>query len=65
MRCDVYLEVSCIHFKLQLKPPLTIPVLSSSEYLQLHDVLPEVPPVVLFDVHLEVYLGVVTSSDYT
>ena len=65
MRCEVYLEVSCTPFKLQLKPPLTIPdpyylFLSPSENLQLHKVLPEVlsevPPVVLLDVHLEVYL---------
>ena len=72
MRCEVYLEVSCIHFKLQLKPPLTIPVqyylfLSPSENLQLHEVLPEVlpevppVPVILLDVHLEV----LTSPDYT
>ena len=70
MRCEVYLEVSCIHFKLQLKPPLTIPVqyylfLSPSENLQLHEVLPGVPPVVLLDGHLEDYLEVVTSSDFT
>ena len=70
MSCEVYLDVSCIHFKLQLKPPPTIPVqyylfLSPSENLQLHEVLPkvlpEVPPVVLLDVHLQVYLEVVTS----
>ena len=63
MRCDVYLEVSCTPFKLQLKPPLTIPdsyylFLSPSENLQLREVLPEVlsevPPVVLLNVHLEV-----------
>ena len=58
------------HFKLQLKPPLTIPVqyyrfLSPSENLQLYEKLPEVPTVVLLDVHLEVYLKVVNSSDYT
>ena len=65
LRCEVYLEVSCTPFKLQLKPPLTIPdpyylFLSPSENLQLHEVLPEVlsevPPVVLLDFHLEVYL---------
>ena len=70
MRREVYLERSYTFFKLQLKPPLTIPVqyylfLSPSENLQLHEVLPkvlpEVPPVVLLDVHLQVYLEVVTS----
>ena len=74
VRCEVYLEVSCTLFKLQLKPPLTILdpcylFLSPSKNLQLHEVLTEVlfeaPPVVLLDVHLEVYLEVVTSSDYT
>ena len=44
VRYEVYLEVSCIHFKLQLKPPLTIPdpyylFLSPSENFQLHEVL--------------------------
>ena len=62
MRCEVYLELKCTPFKLQLKPPLTIPdpyylFLSPSENFQLHEVLPEVlpevPPVVLFDVNLE------------
>ena len=66
MRCEVYLEVSCTPFKLQLKPPLTIPdpyylFLSPSENFQPYEVLPEVPPVVLLVVHLEV----LTSSDYT
>ena len=70
MRCEVYLEVSSTPFKLQLKPPLTLPdpyylFQSTSENFQLHEVLPEVPPVVLLDVLLEVYLEVLTSSDYT
>ena len=65
MSCEVYLEVSCTPLKLQLKPPMTIPdpyylFLSPSENLQLNEVLPEVlsevPPVVLLDFHLEVYL---------
>ena len=58
MRCEVYLEVSCTPLKLQLKPPTLF--LSPSENLQLNEVLPEVlsevPPVVLLDFHLEVYL---------
>ncbi len=63
---EVYLEVSCTIFKLQLKPPLTIPdpyylFLSPSENFWLHEVLNEVLTVVLFDVHLEV----LTSPDYT
>ena len=62
--------MSCTLFKLQLKPPLTILdpyylFLSPSEKFQLHEVLPEVPPVVLLDVHLEVHFEVLTSSDYT
>ena len=70
MRCEVYLEVSCTPFKLQLKPLLTIPdpyylFLSPSENFQPYEVLPkvlpEVPPVVLLVVHLEV----LTSSDFT
>ena len=65
MRCEVYLEVSCTPFKLQLKPPLTIPepyylFLSSYENFQLHEVLIEELPLVLLDVHLEI----LTSSDY-
>ena len=51
VKFEVYLEVS--HFKLQLKPPLTIPdphylLLIPSENFQLHEVLPEV----LTEVHL-------------
>ena len=74
MRCKVYLEVSCTPFKVQPKPPLTIPdprylFLSLFENFQLHEVLPEVlpeiPVVFLFDVHLEVHFKVLTSSDYT
>ena len=47
--CEVYLEVSCTLFKLQLKPPLTILdpcylFLSPSKNFQLHEVLPEVLP---------------------
>ena len=70
MRCEVYLEVSHTPFKLQLKPPLTTSdpyylFLSPSENFQLHEVLPEVPPVVLLDINLGVHLEVLTSSDYT
>ena len=70
VRCEVYLEVSCTPFKLQQKPPLTIPdpyylFLSPSENFQLHEVLPEVLPVVLLDVHHEVHFVVLTSFDYT
>ena len=65
--------MSSTPFKLQLKPPLTIPdpyylFLSPSENFQLHEILPEVllevPPLVLLDVHLEVHFEVLTSSDY-
>ena len=60
VRCEVYLEVSCTLFKLQLKPPLTILdpcylFLSPSKNFQLHEVLLEVLPVVLPDVQLEVH----------
>ena len=70
VRCEVYLEVSFTPFKLQLKPPLTIPdpyylYLSQSENFQLHEVLPEVLHEVLLDVHLEVHSEVLTSSEYT
>ena len=74
MRWEVCLEVLCTPFKLQLKPPLTIPdpyypFLSPSENFQLceilPEVLPEVPLVVLLDGHLEVHFEVLTSSDYT
>ena len=70
MRCEVYLEVSCTPFKLQQKPPLTIPdpyylFLSPSENFQLHEVLSDVPPVVLLDVYLEVHLEVLTYSDHS
>ena len=70
MRCEVYL----IHFKLQLKQPLTIPdpyypFLSPFENFQLCEILPEVltevPLVILLDGHLEVHFEVLTSSDYT
>ena len=73
MRCEVYLEVSCTPFKLQLKPPLTIPdpyylSLSPSENFQIHEVLPEVlfevPPVVLLVVDLELYFEFLTSYDH-
>ena len=59
--------------KLQLKLTLTIPdpyylFLSPSENFQLHGILPEVllevPPVVLLDIHLEVNFEVLTSCDY-
>ena len=72
--CEVCLEVSGTPFKLQLIPPLTIPdpyylYMSPSENFQLHEVhpevLPEVPPVVLLDVHLKVYFEVLPSSDFT
>ena len=70
VRCEAYLEVSCILFKLQLKQPLTIPdpyylLQSTSENFQLHEVLPEVPPVVLLDIHLDVHFEGLTYSDYT
>ena len=70
VRCEVYLEVSCTLFKLQLKPPLTILdpcylFLSPSKNFQLHEVLhevlPGVLPVVPLDVHLEVHLDILTS----
>ena len=73
LSCEVYFEVSFTPFKLQLKPPLTFPdpyylFLSPSENFQLHEILPEVllevPPVVLLDVHLEVHFEFLTSSDY-
>ena len=54
MRCEVYLEVSCTPLKLQLKPPTLF--LSPSENLQLHEVLPEVLPVVPLDVNNDVHL---------
>ena len=70
MRCEVFLDVSSTSFKLQLIPSLTTPypyylILSPYENFQLHEVLPGVPPVVLLDGHLEDYLEVVTSSDFT
>ena len=67
MRCEVYLEVSCTLFKLQLKQPLTILdpcylFLSSSKNFQLREELPEVLPLVLLDVHLEVHPEVLTYT---
>ena len=59
MRCEFYLEMSCTPFKLQLKPPLSIPdpyylFLSRSENFQLHEVLPEKLPEVLPEIVPEV-----------
>ena len=61
VRGEFNLEVSCTLYKLQLKPPLTIPdtyhlFMNPSENSQLHEVLPEV-------VHLDVHLEVQTFSD--
>ena len=48
MRREVYLKMEYTIFKLQLKPPLTIPDLF--ENFRLNEVLPNVPPVVLLDI---------------
>ena len=49
----------------ETNPDHSWPILPLPESIQkLHEVLLEVPPVVLLDVHLEVQFEVLTSSDY-